>query len=188
VESVLPIIVGGVLSLVSTVVGALVHHYIWVRGLKYSRQANMAAGFHRSQMAFFKQLPAELDKINGYATTAEVLFEQGEAEKAAAYLKEHLADFSGLHRLLAKYKLILPSQLIDRGGALVTQCHALAWQPSQEAANDCVASLFKYEDLVREYIGVEPLHEKPVATLQADAVGQTRTLGKGVTAAKQGRG
>ena len=179
-ESVLPIIVGGVLSLVSAAVGALVQHYIWVRGLKYSRQPNMAASLHRSQMTFFKQLPAELDKINGYATNAEVLFEQGEAEKAAAHLKEHLADFSGLYRLLAKYKLILPAQLIDRGGDLVAQCHGLAWQPSQEAANDCVASLFKYVDLVREYLGVEPLHEKPVATLQSDAVGRARTLGKGV--------
>lgn len=187
-ESVLPIIVGGALSLVSVGVGALLQHYIWVRGLKHSSQANMAASLHRSQMAFFKQLPAELDKINGYATTAEVLFEQGEPEKAVAYLKEHLAEFSGLYRLLAKYKLILPAQLIDGGGALVTQCHALAWQPSQEAANDCLASLFKYEDLVREYIGVEPLHEKPMATLQADAVGRARTLGKGAAGTTVGRG
>jgi hypothetical protein len=99
-----------------------------------------------------------------------------EAEKAAAHLKEHLADFSGLYRLLANYKLILPAQLIDRGGDLVAHCHALAWQPSQEAANDCVASLFKYVDLVREYLGVEPLHEKPIATLQSDPVGRARTV------------
>jgi hypothetical protein len=178
-ESVLPIIAGGVVSVVSTAVGALVQHYIWVRKLRYSRKANMSASLYRNQMAFFKRLPAVLEEINGYATTAEVLFIQDEAEKAAAHLRKHNADFSALYHLVTKHKLLLPVDLTEGGEALVLQCLALMQNPSQEAAKACVTSLFAYQNLVREHLGVEPLTNDHRQTLQAEAPGREKAPKKG---------
>jgi hypothetical protein len=160
-SSLTAILVGGTISLVSAAVGILLQHFLGIRRLIHESRIHPSRVLYDKQIEFLDAIAQLLDQINGYITAIDVwLGERGEKAKTEVQkATSNTACLSELDRLLQKYEMYLPSELLDKLNTLRWECWSLSSKPDLDVTFRSINLLFEIKNLFRELVGVDKLSE-----------------------------
>ena len=159
--SYIPIIIGGVISLISVILGLVIQHFFQMRKMIHESKSYPSKVLYDKQIEFLDALPPILDQFNSYITTIDVwLGEKGEKAKVEVQkAAQNNSCLSQLDHLLHSYQFYLPSKLLNTIHTLSGECWLLHISPDTEKTYRCINLLFEIENNVRVYIGVDRLSE-----------------------------
>lgn len=153
------LIIGGLISLVSTMFTLVVQHFFHMRSMLHESKIYPSRVLYDKQIAFLDALPQLLDQINGYITTIDVwLAEKGEEAKVKVEKAvKNTSCLWELNQLLQRYYIYLPSELLDRLNTLSEECWFLSIKPDLDKTSRCIDLLFETQNAVREFLGADRL-------------------------------
>ena len=155
------LIIGGLISLVSAIVGIALQHLLSMRRMLHESKLHPSRVLYDKQIEFLDALAPLFDQINGYITTIDVwMGEKGEKAKAEVEKAiRNTACLTELEQLLQRYYMYLPSELLDRLNKLSGECWSLSTRPDLNKTYNCINSLFETQNAIREFVGVNRLSQ-----------------------------
>jgi hypothetical protein len=153
------LLVGGVVSLVSTITGIVVTHWLELRREAKRIKLHPTEVVYDKQTEFFDKIVVILDQINGYLTEIDVWLEE-DSDKAQKKLNRVVANnepLTLLTELLEKYYIYLPNKMVDNTNTLFVECIKLLSQVSHSQVEKCYNLLFSLQNNIREVIGTDAL-------------------------------
>ena len=155
------ILVGGTISLVSAAIGILLQHFLGIRRLIHESRTHPSRVLYDKQIQFLDTVAPLFDQINGYITILDVwLGEKGEKAKAEVKTAaRNTACISELGRLMLKYEMYLPSELLGKLNTLSRECWFLSSKPDLDATFRSINLLFEVKNFIREFLGVDKLSQ-----------------------------
>jgi hypothetical protein len=153
------ILIGGAVSLISTLSTIVLSH--WLEGRQLDRQVKRhpARVVYNKQTGFIDNTLPVLDRINGYITQIDVwLGETGPAanKKVAEAARSNKA-VAELHDVLQRFYVYLPSELVEGTNALFAECLLLGSKPTHARVSKCYDALFSFQNSLRRSVGSEEL-------------------------------
>jgi len=160
-SSLTAILVGGAISITSAAVGILLQHFLSIRKLIHESRIHPSRVLYDKQIEFFDAVAPLFDQINGYITMIDVwLGEMPEKDKAEVKkAASNTACVSELDRLLQKYEMYLPSELLCKLNNLKWDCWSLSSKPDLDVTFRSINLLFEIQNLCREFLGVDKLSQ-----------------------------
>jgi hypothetical protein len=155
------LIIGGLISLISAMIGIVLQHFLHMRRMLHESKTYPSRVLYDKQIEFLDALPPLLDQINSYITTIDVWLGE-KSKKAKAEVEKAVKNTSclwELEQLLQRYYMYLPSELLDRLKALNGECWSLSTRPDLDKTYRCINLLFETQNAVREYLGVDRLSQ-----------------------------
>jgi len=153
------VLVGGLISLVSTVSGIFISH--WLEAKRESRQVKRypTEVLYNKQTEFFDKVVTILDEVNGYITEIDVwLGEKGEeANERLTKAVDRNIPIGRLHDLLQQYYIYLPEKLVDDIDTLFFESLNLRNTPTHKQVQKCFDLLFALQNRIREVVGTDSL-------------------------------
>jgi hypothetical protein len=153
------LLVGGLVSLVSTIMGIVVAHWLEIRREAIKVKQHPTEVLYDKQTEFFDKIVVILDQINGYLTEISVWLEE-DNDKAQKKLRQAIAHnepLTLLTELLENYYIYLPNKIVDDTNTLFVECIKLLSQTSQDQVDKCYNLLFSLQNSIREVIGTDAL-------------------------------
>jgi hypothetical protein len=153
------LLVGGLVSLVSTISGIVVTHWLEVRREAKKVKQHPTEVVYNKQTEFFDKIVIILDQINGYLTEIDVWLEE-DSDKPQKRLKQvvaHNEPLTLLTELLEKYYIYLPNKIVDDTNTLFLECIKLLSHTSHGQVEKCFNLLFNLQNIIREVIGTDAL-------------------------------
>lgn len=174
------ILVGSAISLVSAAIGILLQHFLSIRRLIHESKIHPSRVLYDKQIEFVDAVTPLFDQINGFITTLDVwLGESGEkAKKTVETAAKNTAYISELDRLLEKYQMYLPSELLAKFNTLKWECWSLSNKPDLDVTFRSINLLFEIQNLVREFVGVDKLSEDLMKAIGRKPQKQSNETGK----------
>jgi hypothetical protein len=151
------LIVGSLISLVSTAVGIFLSHWLQMKRVAAQVKQHPTQVIYNKQTEFFDKAVDVLDAINGYISTIDVwLPEPGEeARKKVANAAKRNRPLTKLHELLERYYMYLPEELLSQANELFYECLRLGDMPTQNQTHKCLDLLFALQNTIREVVGID---------------------------------
>jgi len=161
-SSVTLVLVTGLVSIVSVLAGGIVQHWLDMRKIKTQISQHPRRILYDKQTEFFDKVIPVLDELNGYITRIDVwLGETGEdARKEVGKAAENSLCVTRFHELVEQYYLYLPKELLDEANRLWWECFALRELPTVEKTYKSINLLFKLQNTIRRFVGVEELSDE----------------------------
>ncbi|NIS68512.1 MAG: hypothetical protein GTO12_06025 [Proteobacteria bacterium] len=158
-SSVVLVLIGSLISLVSTLAGLYVRHWLDVKKLQIEAKQHPSRVVYDKQTEFFDKVAPTLLEVNSYVSTIDAWLGE-ETEDAKEKVKEAAANSSCVNKLdelLQHYYMYLPQKVLQEGNDLVSKCLVLADSPSREQIWDSADRLFSLQNTVREFVGIDAL-------------------------------
>lgn len=165
-DSVLLALVVGLISLVSTLSGIALQHWLEILKINRQKREHFTHIIYDKQTEFFDKLAEILPKINSYITTIDVwLGERSpEAKERVKEAAEDTTAVSKLFELLDLYYMYLPNRLLDQANKLIDGCMNLSRLPGYEQTQRSIKLLFSFQNTVRECVGIDELSTELLKT------------------------
>jgi hypothetical protein len=146
-------------SIVSVVIGATLEHIFQMRRECVSLRRYPFQMLYGKQIEFFDKAVPLLDKLNGYITEIDVwLCETGEdAKERVLKAVENSLCVTQFYDLVGQYYLYLPKKLLNEASELWWKCLGLGESPTTELTYESINLLFKFQNTIRKFVGVEEL-------------------------------
>ena len=155
------VLFGGGVSLVSSVSGIVLSHWLESRRLARQIKNHPVEVVYIKQTEFVDKAVTVLDQLNGYITAIDVwLAETGAtAKKKLAEVAASNEPVTQLHELLKRYYIYLPEKLVQQANDLFIECLYLSSDPSHSRVSKCYDLLFAFQNELRAAIGTETLSQ-----------------------------
>jgi hypothetical protein len=170
------VILGGLISLISAVVGILLQHFLSIRKMLHESKVHPSRVLYDKQLEFLDALALLFDQINGYITTMDVwLGERGDKAKAEVEkARQNTGCLTELEQLFQKYSLYLPSELLDKLNLLKSECWLLSSHADLDKTFHAINLLFETQNFVREFVGVDRLSQDLMKALRRKPAKESR--------------
>jgi hypothetical protein len=158
-DIIIPLLIGSLISLISTVTGITLKHWLDNRRMKIALKEYPIRVLYDKQTEFLDKLSPLLSEINGYLSKIDVWLNEKSPEakqkvKESAEANKPLGD---MHQLIEQYFMYLPEKVIKEGEELFTHSLELTISQSSEKVWECFDILFKFQNIIRDFVGVENL-------------------------------
>jgi hypothetical protein len=170
------VLIGGVVSLASTLSGIALSHWLESRRLASQVKRHPAEVVYNKQTEFIDGSMSVLDGLNGYISQIDVWLEEegSEAKRKAAEAAASNQAVSELHELLQRYYVYLPEDLIQHANELFTECLYLSMTPSPTQVRKSLDLLFAFQNTLRVAAGTEALSRDLLAAFRAPGRSEKR--------------
>lgn len=153
------ILIGGLISLVSVLAGIYLQHILSMKKLIAETRQYPFQVVYNKQTEFFNELALILPDLNSYITAIDVWL--GEKTSDAPMKVKQLAGndqaVSRFYELIQKYFMYLPGRLLEEANHLHSECMILSSRPDMNKTYECINLLFSFQNLIREFVGIEKL-------------------------------
>lgn len=158
-SSVKLVLIGGLISLVSTLAGIFIKYWLDEKKLETQIKVHPIQVLYNKQTEFFDKLAPILLEINGYITIIDVWLREttGDAKKRVQKAASNNSSVAKFDDLLQQYYMYLPEKLLNDAKELHSQCMSLGNSPSQKLAYDSINKLFSFQNTIREFVGIDKL-------------------------------
>ena len=160
-DSVILIIVGGALTLVSSLATTILQHWLSLRKEEHETRRYPREVLFKKQTEFFDRVTPILQRVNEYITTIDVWL--GGASPDAEQKVQEAAKKTGVvwefHELMERFSMYLPDKMLLAGNALLGRCLQLSRLPTMKTAECCIRLLISFQNIIRECVGVDKLSE-----------------------------
>jgi len=160
-QSIILVLTGGLVSLISTLAGMFLQHILEVRKLRLQAKAHPTTVVYTKQVEFFEKLNPILSEINGFITTLDVWLGESSPEARSRVEKARLntASIGKLDKLTEDYFVFLPAEVLEHVRGLSFNCMMLSNSPSLDRAEGCIDELFAFQNKLRDFVGTDQLSE-----------------------------
>jgi len=175
-STIIALILGGLISLISAVVGIVLQHLLSIRKMVHESKVHPSRVLYDKQVEFLDALAPLFDRINGYITTIDVWLAEDD-DQTKAELKKALRNsecFTELEQLLQKYNFYIPSELLDKLNTLRREYWLLSNHPDLNKTSHAINLLFETQNFVREFVGVDKLSQDLMKALGHRQVKESR--------------
>jgi len=158
-DATIPLIIGGLISLVSTVTGITVKHWLDNRRMEAALKEYPMRVLYKKQTEFLDRLAPVLSEINGYLSKIDVWLgeKSPDAKQKAREAAEENKPLGDMRELLEQYFMYLPEKIIKEGEGLFAKGLELTSSQSSEKVWECFDILFKFQNTIRHFVGIENL-------------------------------
>ena len=158
-NSVVLVLVGGFVSLVSALAGIAFQHHLEMRKVRVQFKQHPMSVVYNKQTEFLERLAPVLLDINSYITEVGAwLAEQSpRGIKRATDAAAKNECLSKLDDLIQHYYAFLPEKLIRQSHELFSECLLLSSSPASDQADKCINVLFEFQNKIREFVGIDQL-------------------------------
>ena len=158
-ESVVLVLIGGLVSMISAAVTVLLQHRWERQKLDIQSRQHFTQIVYAKQTEFFDKVYPILGKINSYITAIIVwLEEKGENDKSKSNrTTTRIRPVMDLYQLIEQYYVYLPKGLLEAANELVSLCMSLNASPDMKGADECMESWFSFQNVMREFAGIDKL-------------------------------
>jgi hypothetical protein len=156
------VFVGGLISLVSSVVTDFFRQQWERQKLDIQARQHLAQAIYTKQTEFFDKLHPTLGSLNSFIVAIEMHINHlqsvggGEAT-AGAVRAPKAAVVMDFNELVEQYYVYLPHGLLEAARQLFSQCFELHMSPSKEGADECLDGLLEFQNVMREFAGIDKL-------------------------------
>jgi len=156
-----PVVIGGLISGVSVLAGVVLKHWLDILKLGTEIKQHPSYVIYDKQIEFFDKLVPIIEDLNGYITTIDVWL--GETSKDAKERVQEAMENSlcvtKFGDLIQKYYMYLPEKLLKEANDMHFQCMLLGNSATQDKTFDCINRLFRFQNTIRECVGIDKLSE-----------------------------
>jgi hypothetical protein len=162
------VLVGGAVSLFSTLAGMGIQHMLEMRKIRHQLREHPFTVLYNKQTEFLELLAPVLGGVNSFITEINACLGVGTAggkrkARAAASDNGILIKFDDL---LQQYHAFLPAELVREAGSLLAESLRLSESPTSGQASRCLTQLFDFQNRIRGFVGVDALTEDLMKTLR----------------------
>ncbi len=167
-DSLSAVVVGGIIALVSS--SATIFLQNWFEKSRQLKQHPSQIVYNK-QIEFIDKMAPLLSEINGYITAIDVWTEEwirvksNEAKKRREEATTNNSCITKLDELLQLYQMYLPSNVLTEANELWQKCLFLGNSVSLEKCEECISSLFSFQNNIRKFIGTDKLSNELMKTL-----------------------
>lgn len=140
----------------------IVQHLLEMRKAQMELRHHPMTVIYGKHVQFVEAVFPILRRLNSFITSLDVwLAEKG--AKAAAEVAERAKDTKAIwdfRDIIEAYALFLPATVIEEANSLFAECLFLSNAPDSKKAHACIERLFKFENSLRHFMGVERLSEE----------------------------
>jgi hypothetical protein len=160
-QSIILVLTGGIVSLVSTLAGLLLQHVLERRKLELQAKAHPTVVVYNKQTEFFERLNPILNEINGFITTLNVWLGETspQAPQRVEEARENTSCLTKLENLTEQYFVYLPSDVLSEINDLSFNCMLLSNSPSIAHTDQCIEHLFAFQNKLRHFVGTDQLSQ-----------------------------
>jgi hypothetical protein len=160
-NSVKLVLIGGLISLVSTLAGIALEHWFYLLKQKRETRTYPAEVLFNKQTEFYDKAAHILPEINGYITTVDVwLFEKSpDAKRKAQDAAKKTGPIWEFNELMEGFSMYLPEKILLAGNELFAECTFLSNSPTLERTSRCIDLLFSFQNTIRECVGVDKISD-----------------------------
>lgn len=179
--SALAVLIGGAISLVSTLTAILLQHLLSIQKLRTETRQYPFKVVYDKQTAFFDRLAPICLELNSFTTTVDVWLGETTPD-ARARVKEAAEKCGAVNKLddaIQQYYMYLPAGLLHDAKELYWKCLGLAQRPAVDLTYDCINSLFAFQNRIRQYVGIDRLSGDFLKAFGRPAAGDNRAKAKG---------
>lgn len=160
-NSVILLLIGGFISLISVLAGAWIQHCFEMRKLKRQMLEHPRHIMYEKQTEFFENLIYTLPKINSHIASVLLCLHQKSSSEAKEMLNDAASKeeqlFNDLSKLIDRFYMYIPTTLLNELGSILDTYTTLKEKPTIEKAEQCAEQLFKLVNLGRVCVGVDRL-------------------------------
>ncbi len=158
-SSIILVLIGGLISLVSTTTGIFIKYWFDKKKLESQIKLHPMQVLYNKQTEFFDKLAPLLLEINSYITTIDVWLgvTTEDAKKRVQKAASNTSSLAKFDNLLQQYYMYLPEKLIKDADELHSQCMELSIIPNTNLTYNCVNKLFSFQNSIRENVGIDKL-------------------------------
>ena len=158
-NSVILVLIGGLISLVSTLAGIALQHWFDLRKQEHETRRYPTEVLFNKQTEFYDKAANILPKINGYITAVDVWL--GETAPDAEHKAKQFAEETGpiweFNELMETYSMYLPEKILRAGNNLFAECIFISNSPTLERTERCINLLFSFQNTIRQCVGVDKI-------------------------------
>jgi hypothetical protein len=156
-NSVTLVLIGGLISLVSTLAGIALKHWFDLHKQEHETRRYPAEVLFNKQTEFYDKVVHIIPKINGYITAVNVwLWEKApDAKRKAKEFAEKTGPVWEFHELIETYSIYLPGKILRAGKELFSECTFLSNSPTLERTERSISLLFSFQNTIRECVGAD---------------------------------
>jgi hypothetical protein len=158
-NSVILVLIGGLISLVSTLAGISLQHLFDLHKQKHETRRYPTEVLFNKQTEFYDKAAHIIPRINGYITTVNVWL--GETSPDAKRKVKEFAEKTGpiweFNELMEGYSMYLPERILRAGNELFAECTFLSNAPTVVRTERCMDLLFSFQNAIRECVGVDKI-------------------------------
>lgn len=160
-SSIIPLIVGGTISLVSALAVIILQHKLSMQKMVVETRQHPFRVVYDKQTEFFDKLVLILDDLNSYITSINVWIGEtsSDAHSKAKEAAENNAAVGEFYDLIQRYYMYLPGKLLNEANKLHSECMFLSTNYKEDKTFECIDLLFSFQNTIREFVGVDKLSE-----------------------------
>jgi len=154
-----PVLIGGLISLVSALGGISLEHLFSLLKQKRETRRYPTEVLFSKQTEFYDKAAKILPEVNGYISTVDVWLGEtspGAKQKVSEYAKKSEAIWE-FNELMESYFMFLPEKVLQAGNDLFSECMDLATSPTMQRSDRCLKLLFSFQNVIRECVGVDKI-------------------------------
>jgi len=153
------LIVGGAISLVSTISGIMLKHWLDARIMATRFKEYPLKILYDKQTEFFDKVAPILGEINGFLSGIDIWIveKSPDAKKNAQEAAQSNQPLGKLHELMESYFVYLPRNILESGQELFATGIALQDKLSSKSIWECFDLLFRFQNLIRHFAGTDNL-------------------------------
>ncbi|MGD0342528.1 MAG: hypothetical protein ABSA76_12560 [Bacteroidales bacterium] len=161
-NSIILVLVGGLISLISVLAGALLQYFIEKRKSILQLRSHPSTVVYNKQVEFLEKLNPVLNDLNNFITTLDVWLGEKQSEKVLKYIenaRQNTNSIDNLDRLIDQFFIFLPSEILKELSELSANCRYLIESPNTETTYKSIKHLLRFQNRLRHYVGTEELSE-----------------------------
>lgn len=160
ISPVILVLVGGLISLVSSTVTDFLRHRWERQKLDIQSRQYFTQAVYTKQTEFFDKLHPILGKLNSFIVAIEMQIDDvqtDEGEKVKARHPPNPSVVMDFNSLIDQYYAYLPKGLLEAARQLFSQCMGLHMAPNKNDATECMKGLLGFQNVMRDFAGIDKL-------------------------------
>lgn len=159
-ESVILVLIGGLVSLVSSAVIIFLQHRWEKQKLDIQSRQHFTQIIYAKQTEFFDRVYPILGKLNGYITAIYVWLEEKDKKDKTTESNRaptRIGPVMDFYQLIEQYYAYLPKGMLDKANDLFSLCISLDALPDKKGTDECIERLLSFQNVMREFAGIDKL-------------------------------
>ena len=172
-NSILLVIVGGIISIISVIIGFLLQYFIERKKIKQQLKSHPSAIVYNKQIEFTEKINPILNRLNSYITTLDVWLGERKTEKVTEIIEDvrkNTSSLEDLEQLIEKFLIFLPSDFIEKLIELKDNCNNLCSSPNLDLTYRSINQLFEIQNKLRYNVGTDELSRELLQTFSKSKV------------------
>ena len=161
-RSVILVIVGGLISLISTIAGIVLQYWFNLHKMRHEIRRYPTEVLFNKQTEFYDKSVRDLQEVNGYITTINVWLGETspDAKRKALEAAQKTSPIWKFHELIETFSMYLPKKILSAADELFEECSFLPHSPTIEKTEKCIGLLFSFQNTIRECVGVDKISDE----------------------------